>query len=181
MSNRELFNILRVPGAVYTVATGGVLEGLGRVLDVNLSIVSRRVDLFAEEFGGALVDSLEGSERVDLVFGLRVWSDAVIEALFSSATTGTDGRETLSRTVGTTSELPIGGLASARAIPLVFLPDRPAVHPSVYFPAALPRPVETAMMRLSQNVDLIVPAVFSAIPDANGSVYEVGFDSPWEP
>ena len=177
MSAATALQAMRVPGALAVGPTnlstafphGGTALGLVRAVIVRRREL--RFDVTAEEYGGAIVDTLYRGEEWSLVFELRGWDNDAISALFPNTTLPTVSGE---RTIQFPQTTKIGGvLQGASAVKLIFTPEDQARHRAVYFRSAIPLLAEEVDMRHARAEEMTVAAGFRALRDgvtANSSV-----------
>lgn len=169
-------NSLQVPGRLVAAPTdlsvvfphGGTDLGLAAATAFRFNHAQRPIT--AEEYGGEIVEIVEGGEAAVLVTVLRGISDAAVEKVFPHTVTGGDTGEKIVRYPGT--RVP-GTLASVRKFKLLFAPEDTTNHPGVLLYNVLPLVDDSAELQMVIGGELGLPVVFFCTRDATNRVYEV--------
>lgn len=182
MATADLHAVLQVPGRLVVNPTSlsaaypyGGTE-LGSVHQIGVRRVAATYDVTAMEYGGAIVESIQGGENWALAAYLRQFDNDAIAAVFPNTTTGTSTkRVAVSHWMNAASPVRPGSLVSSRSVKLLFVPYDVDRHRAVYLYRALPRVEETWEMALAVDTRVEVPVVFVAIPDTGGKVATIDF------
>ena len=178
MTAPNLAALLRVPGRLIVSPTdflaaspyGGTILGMVRGVEVRMDIRSNLVT--AEEWGGVTTEVVYAGETVVLAAILREWDSDAVASVFPYAASGAaTGRRVASQTVDA------GTRAGTRrtAAGIVFAPLAADAHPWVYFPAAIPLLDQSVRFGLGLDQEAGFGAVWHAVPDDSGRVYQIGF------
>lgn len=174
MATADLNQCLQVPGRLVINPSdlsaaypyGGT--DLGAVHNIVARRTSGTFDVTASEYGGAVVESIQGGENWVLGAYLRQYDNDAISTVFPNTATGTSTkRPGVKHWLDAASPVRPGALGSARSVKLLFAPYDVDRCRAVYFYRALPRVEETWEMSLSVDTRVEVPVLFVAIPDAS--------------
>lgn len=179
MSTPDVRNALLVNGRLCWGPTdlsagypfGGTALGLKKGAALRLRATHHVVR--GEEYGGAAIDALYAAQEAVLSFLLTAWDgDALSTIAQDSGAGATTGRRVV-RYRPSTENVRAGNLVSGNAGVLYFSPDSDA-YPGVLFRSALPLLNDDGTWPLNLGDEFVVPALFLAIPDSDGNVYEIG-------
>lgn len=124
-----------------------------------------------EEFGGAIVDALEGREEAVLGCLLRGADSDALQRLFASTAAGATSGERLVTYPGTVRE---GDLLSARSVALLVSPLNARSHRALYLPNAFPLVDESAALQWSLSREQVVGVLFYAARTSATVAYRYG-------
>lgn len=182
MSTADLNQSLSAPGRLVinpTSLSGSFPYGgtqIGEVRDVRVVITGGWFDVEAEEFGGAIVESVWSGENVALGCYLRQFDETAVATVFPNTKTGTTTkRVAVTHYMDAASPVRPGHLLSSRGVKLLFVPFDVDRVRAVYFSRALPRTNESVALQRALGVREEIPALFLAIPNASGKVYQIDF------
>lgn len=174
---------LRVPGSFCINPVQGSLPsafphggtGLGLVRDVECHLQVGTDEITAEEFGGTVTEVIYCGERVYFAAFLRAMDNDAIAAIFPNTSVGSVPSGSGDRRIdyNPVSGIRPGKKLSDLAVPLLFSPLDLERHHFVYFPKAIPRVEETALLQLSFAEEVGIAVAFVAIPASDGTVYRV--------
>lgn len=181
MSTPNVANLLRVPGRLSHTPTstttlraayphGGT--ALGTVGRLNLRPTATPFPLTAEEWGGRVVDLIDGGAGWVLDAELREWDADALAALFPFYATGAQGGPSLSFTVTSSSHRAGKIVGDSLSRVLVFTPDAPDHHPVLVARRAVPAVQESALLALRANETVGIAVRWYLTPDANGKVFD---------
>ncbi len=182
MATADLNQCLQVPGRLVinpTDLTAAYPYGgteLGAVHQIAVRRTAGSFDVMASEYGGAVVETIQGGENWALAAYLRGFDNDAISTVFPNTATGTTTkRRGVKHWMDAASPVRPGSLGSARSVKLLFAPYDVDRCRAVYFFRALPRVEETWEMALSVDTRVEVPVVFVAIPNASLKVAVADF------
>jgi len=148
---------------------GGTELGLTRRVVWRVQPI--RGDITAEEYHGAVVETLQGAKNAIVTCVLSEYDPDAYSTLWEGVTTATaSGHPLLVHTMTTQR----GELGSDRAVSILIVPQATEEHPALYFPRAIPLIDESADIAHQLPEEWGVPCVYRAIPDATGRVFIEG-------
>ena len=176
MSARDINQVLQSPGRLcinptdLTIAFPHGGTELGAVYRAYCQQTTGYFDVHAEEFGGAIVESIWSGENFAFGAILRQWDETAIGTVFPNTVTGsTTARVGLKHWSDAASPVRPGHLLSGRSVKLLFSPDDPVNCRAVILYRALPKVTESLTLALRLNERQEIPVLFVAIPDAASS------------
>ena len=182
MSTADLHQSLTSPGRLVinpTDKTAAFPYGgtqIGEVREVRAVITGGWFDVEAEEYGGAIVESVWSGENVAIGCYLRQFDETAVAAVFpNTKTTGTSKRVAVTHWSDAASPVRPGHLLSSRSVKLLFVPFDVDRVRCVYFSRALPRTNESVALQKALGVREEIPALFLAIPSTTSKVYQIDF------
>lgn len=182
MSAADLNQALSAPGRLVinptdltaTYPYGGTQ--LGETREVRAILTGGWFDVEAEEYGGAIVESVWSGENVALGCFLRQFDETAVATVFPNTKTGaTTKRVAITHWMDAASPVRPGHLLSARGVKLLFVPFDVDRIRCVYFSRATPRTNEVVALEKALGTREQTPAVFLAIPSAAAKVYQIDF------
>jgi len=182
MATADIHTVLQVPGRLVINPTNlsaaypyGGTE-LGAVHQIAARRVAATYDIAAMEYGGAIVEAVQGGENWAVGAYLRQFDNDAIAAVFPNTSTGTTTKRVgVKHWMNAGSPVRPGSLLSARSVKLLFVPYDVDRHRAVYLYRALPRVEEVWEMALAVDSRVEVPVLFVGIPDSNGKVAVVDY------
>ncbi len=182
MSTADLNQALTAPGRLCvnpTSLSGSFPYGgtaLGETRGIQVRIFGGYFDVEAEEFGGAIVESVWSGENVALGGYLRQFDETAIGKVFPNTAVGTTTKRVGMRhwMDASTPSRP-GHLLSSRSCVLLWVPlDVDRVRSVILYRAL---PAVEAQLTLSKALGAReeIPFVFSGIPDSTMRVYKMDF------
>ena len=184
MSTADLNQALTAPGRLVinpTDKTAAFPYGgtqLGEVREVRTVITGGWFDVEAEEFGGAIVESVWSGENIALGCYLRQFDETAGATVFpNTKTTGTSKRVAITSYNDAASPVRPGHLLSSRGVKLLFVPFDVDRVRCVYFNRALPRTNESMTLQRALGIREEIPALFLAVPKSSSSMltYQIDF------
>lgn len=182
MATADLNQCLQAPGRLVINPTdlsaaypyGGT--ELGAVHQIGVRRTAGSFDVIASEYGGAVVETIQGGENWVLGAYLRDFDNDAIATVFPNTATGTTTkRRGVKHWADAASPVRPGAKGSDRSVKLLFAPYDVDRCRAVYFFRALPRVEEQWEMRLAVDERVEVPVLFVAIPDSTLNVAVVDF------
>lgn len=182
MSLPSVASALRVPGNLCINPTQNGLASAFPHAGTGLGVVAQQVvhweanseEITAEEYGGIVTEVVYGGVRIYLAAFLRGLDNDALATIFPDTTAASvpsgSGDRSIDYRIGTARA---GKKLSDLAVPLLFSPIDVERHRFVYFPRAIPRVEEAALLQLSAGEEQVIAVAFMAIPDANGVVARV--------
>ncbi len=129
MASTDLPSVLQVPGRLVVAPTNlsaaypyGGTE-LGAVHRIAVRRVAASFDVMATEYGGAVVETIQGGENWALAATLRQYDDDAVSTVFPNTALGTTTkRRAVKHWADAASPVRPGSLVSSRAVKLLFAP-----------------------------------------------------------
>ncbi len=177
MSARDINQALQSPGRLCIAPTDLTLAfphggtELGSVYRAYCQQTTGYFDVKAEEYGGAIVESIWSGENYAFGAILRQWDETAIGTVFPNTATGATTKRVGVKHWSDVASSPVrpGHLLSSRSVKLLFSPDDPANCRAVILYRALPKVSESLTLALRLNERQEIPVLFVAIPDASAS------------
>lgn len=144
---------------------------LGLTADVIFSPNGRYSDVRAEEFGGELVEQIDGREDPVLAATIRGWDSDMLQRVFVRTAVGSSSGE---RVISYPGSVRAGSRGSDRAFILLFAPRNTEHHPAILFYRAISKTEDRLAIPLSQRREMVAQIVWRGIRDGSGRVYADG-------
>ncbi len=173
-------DVLRVPGRLSASPTdlttayphGGTALGVVKhiVFRPNAQYVEGMI-VTAEEYGGEMVEALQGPEGAVLGAVLSSWDDDAVAQIFPNSATGATTGNVFTTAPGSNRA---GSLLSGRAVPIMFTPLDEENLPSLILYRAVPSIEESAALSLTLGDEFGLGLIFAGIRNTSGNLWTMG-------
>ena len=165
---------LWVAGRLYTGITDPTDPStgaeLGLVAGVELHTRFETHDITAEEYGGEVVDVIQGAQSPILYADLMQWNDDDAKARAWPNVSGSAGSKVIDHPGTSTA----GAQLSGRATVILFYPDDATNHDGFLAYSAVPVPRPETVLPFNVLRELKHPVCFKLLRDSSGRTYQVG-------